>query len=391
MSTNYLRGTSSTWVHGRVRSFIDMESGIMKSGPLTGVRLVEFGATGPAPFGAMVLADMGADVVRIERHASYAADSVEAVYGAIVHRGRRSAVIDLRDEAGVAAVLPIVDDTDVLIEGFRPGVMERLGLGPDVCLARNPGLIYTRVTGWGQDGPWASKAGHDINFVALSGALELIASSDGEPVPPPGLLGDFAAGGLSVAFAVAAALYERERSGEGQIIDVSVVDATALLLAPVLAALRGGSWAQTFLEQGAPFNDVYRTNDGRWIAFGAIEPQFYRAMLEGLGLGSAPLPGQLDVAGWPMIRAAITARVEERTLAEWEETFARLDACFAPVLTPDEAAEHPHLLARGTFQDVSGVRQPGPSPRFSRTPGRITATGPAPGAHTDEVLYGPLC
>ncbi len=344
-------------------------------GPLQGVRVVEIASLAPAPFGCMILADLGADVLRIDR-----AGRATGI-GAPLGRGRRSVGVDLKHPDGPAAVLRLVESADVLVEGFRPGVAERLGIGPAECAARNPRLIYGRMTGWGQDGPLADRAGHDINYIAIAGALEPIGRAGEPPVPPLNLVGDFGGGGMLLALGVLAALYERERSGLGQVVDAAMVDGAALLTTFLHGMRAGGMWSaprgENLLDGGAPFYDTYTTADGKYVSVGALEPQFYAALLAGLGIGAEELPPQLDRAGWPVLRARFTAEFASRTRDEWTAVFDGTDACVAPVLAPAEAPRHPHNAARGVFTEVDGVVQPAPAPRFSRTPAARLG-GPAP-------------
>ena len=350
-------------------------------GPLDGLRVVELAGIGPVPYGGMVLADLGADVVRVDRPGG---DRMAAAHR-ILDRGRRSVVLDLKRPKAVAAVLRMVERSDVLMEGYRPGVAERLGLGPDECLARNPALVYGRMTGWGQDGPLAGTAGHDINYVALSGALHAIGPTGGPPVPPVNLLGDFAGGGLVLVAGILAALYERQRSGVGQVVDAAIVDGVAGLLSMLLALTAAGQWqperGSNLLDGGAPFYAVYPCADGRYLAVGALEEPFYRALLAGLGLDPARVPDRDDPAAWPALREVIAARFASRARDEWVAVFAGTDACVTPVLTVAEAAADPHLVARGTYPGG----EPAPAPRFSRTPG-APGRAPVPGEHTREVL-----
>jgi alpha-methylacyl-CoA racemase len=360
----------------------------MVTGPLQGVRILELAGIGPGPFAAMVLADLGADVVRVDRPSRGDADDGGA--RDLLARGRRSVVVDLKRSEGVEVVLRLVESSDVLIEGFRPGVVERLGLGPDVCLDRNPRLVFGRMTGWGQEGPYVRRAGHDINYIALAGALEPIGRAGQPPTPPLNLVGDFGGGGMLLAVGVLAALLERERSGRGQVVDAAMVDGAALLATFIYGLRAAGAWrderGSNLLDGGAPFYDTYPTADGKFVAVGALEPKFYAELLAGLGLDPAGLPGQLDRDGWPALRAAISARFAERTQDEWAAAFAGSDACVVPVLSMADAPGHPHNAARGTFTEVAGVTQPAPAPRFSRTPAGQPAPPPPPGADTSAIL-----
>ena len=356
------------------------------AGPLAGTRVLDLTAIGPGPFAAMMLADMGAGVVRIDRPAP--ADPKAHLY--IPHRNRRSAVIDIRRPAGADLVLRLVETADVLLEGNRPGVMERLGLGPAECLARNPRLVYGRMTGWGQDGPLAGTAGHDIDYLALTGALAGFARYGEPPVPPMNLVADFGGGGMMLAFGVVCGLVEARSSGAGQVVDAAMVDGVATLLGMVLALRAQGRWSDepgtNVLDTGAPFYDVYRTSDGRYLAVGALEPPFYARFVEGLGLDPAALPAQFDRRGWPVLRAEFTRTIAARRLDEWTAEFATRDACVAPVLSLDEAIAHPHHRHRGTFVEVAGLVQPAPAPRLGRTPGALRRSPVPPGTDTDEIL-----
>jgi alpha-methylacyl-CoA racemase len=357
-------------------------------GPLDGVKVVEVASIGPGPFTAMLLADMGAEVVRVDRIPA-AGDGPDPALD-VLNRGRRSVAVDLKHPDGVATVLRLVGQADVLLEGFRPGVMERLGLGPDPCLAANPALVYGRMTGWGQDGPFAQVPGHDINFIAVAGVLAGVARPGERPVPPLNLVGDFGGGGLLQAFGVVCALLEARRSGRGQVVDTAMVDGAALLLAMVCALRARGDWAgepgTNLLDGGAPFYDAYETADGRHVAVGAIEPRFYDALLRGLGLDPADLPPQLDRRSWPATKERFAAVFRTRTRAEWCERLEGTDACLSPVLGLDEAPDHPQVRARGTFVADGAVLQPAPAPRLAATPAAVAGPPPRPGQHTDEVL-----
>jgi alpha-methylacyl-CoA racemase len=358
-------------------------------GPLLGVRVVELVGLGPGPFCGMLLADLGAEVLRVDRvDATRAIDPSKAATNAM-HRSKRAVALDLKAPAGVETFLRLTDQADVAFEVFRPGVAERLGIGPEVCCARNPRLVYGRLTGWGQTGPLANQAGHDIDYLAVAGALEPLGRAGQPPTPPINVLGDFAGGGMLLAYGVIAALYEREHSGVGQVVDAAMIDGAALLLTPFYAARASGAWGErgtNLLDTGAPFYDVYETADRQWLAVGAIEPQFYAALLDGLGLAGDDLPAQMDREGWPTLRARFSDTIRSRTRDEWVQHFARHDACVAPVLTPVEAPDHPHHQARHGFLSVRGVPQPAPAPRFSRS---VLATPQAPehpGASTRDVL-----
>jgi len=363
---------------------------ILRMGPLTGLRVLEFEAIGPAPFGAMMLADMGADVLLVDR-----AEDPRLGFGRdrwfdVMMRGRRSVTLDLKSGPALEAALALADRADVVIEGFRPGVMERLGLGPDVLLARNPRLVYGRMTGWGQHGPLADRAGHDINYIALTGALNAIGRAGETPPPPLNLVGDFGGGGMMLAFGVACAVIEARSSGRGQVVDTAMVDGAALLSTMFAGMLAAGSWSEergaNVLDSGAPWYDTYRTADGKFVAIGAIEPKFYRELLERLGLAAAALPAQHDRAGWPALRRAFTDAFASRSRDEWCAVFEGSDACFAPVLSFSEARSHPHATARSAYQRVGRIEQPAAAPRFSRTPGATRGAPPERGESGREAL-----
>ena len=355
-------------------------------GPLDGVRVVEIAGIGPGPFCAMLLADMGAEVVRVDRPETAGG----AGWPALMSRGRRSVVVDLKHERGAEVVLRLVEHADALLEGFRPGVAERLGIGPDDCLARNPRLVYGRMTGWGQDGPLRHAAGHDIAYIALAGALHPIGEPGGAPVPPLNLLGDFGGGGMLLAFGIACGLLEARRSGQGQVVDAAIVDGAALLTTSIHEMVTLGLWEErrgaNLLDGGAPYYGVYETSDGEHMAVGALEPRFYGELLDKLGLRPDDLPPQADRERWPELRERLEAVFRTRTRAEWTDVFEGSDACVAPVLGLSEARAHPHNRARGTFTLVDGSPQPAPAPRFSRTAPGPPAPPPVPGQHTDEVL-----
>ena len=357
-------------------------------GPLHGVRVIEIASLAPGPFGCMILADLGADVVRVDRAGG--GDGHDLRPAGPLARSRRSIALNLKDPAGIDVLLRLTDTADVLVEAFRPGVAERLGFGPQVCAGRNPRLIYARMTGWGQHGPLASTAGHDIDYIAVAGSLDPIGRAGERPVPPLNLVGDFGGGGMLLAVGVLAALLERERSGLGQVVDVAMVDGSALLASFLYGLRAAGGWRDergtNLLDGGAPFYDTYRTADGRHMAVGALEPKFYAELLAGLGLDPAGLPAQYDRSGWPVLRAALTAAFGGRTQAEWAAVFDGSDACVAPVVSPADAPDHPHNAARGTFVDVGGLIQPAPAPRFSRTPAGPPAPPQAAGASTAEVM-----
>ncbi|MEZ0075335.1 CaiB/BaiF CoA transferase family protein [Planotetraspora sp. GP83] len=354
-------------------------------GPLSGLRVIELGGIGPGPHAAMLLADLGAEVVRVERPSNGVQPASETARDWFM-RGRRSIAADMKDPAGRDTVLALIDRADVVIEGFRPGVTERLGLGPDECLARNPRLIYARMTGWGQDGPRARQAGHDINYISLTGVLHAIGTEGARPTPPLNLVGDFGGGSMYLVMGVLAALWERERSGNGQVVDAAIVDGTSSLAQMLWAMRAHGAWndtpASNLLDSGAPFYDTYTCADGRYVAVGAIEPQFYAQLLDGLGLDAARLPAQHDRDGWPMLRAVFAEAFAGRTRDDWAKVFDGTDACVTPVLTFAEAATDAHLGARGTIASYGGVPQAAPAPRFSRSRPAEPSAPPEPGAGT---------
>jgi len=355
-----------------------------KGGPLAGLRIVEFAGLGPAPFCAMVLADLGAEVLRIVR------PGVQADARDVTTRTRRALALDLRNADDIRLALDLVARADALIEGFRPGVMERLGLGPEPCLQRNAKLVYGRMTGWGQHGPLAHAAGHDINYIALSGALHAIGRPGERPVPPLNLVGDFGGGGMLLAFGIACGLVEAQRSGKGQVVDAAMVDGASLLAAMFSGMLAGKRWNETrgdnILDTGAPWYETYETKDGKYVAIGSIEPKFYEDLLLRLGLENGNLPSQHDRKGWPALRTTFSKKFREKTRDEWCAVFDGSDACFAPVLTFSEAQAHPHNVARKTYTRSGKVDQPAPAPRFSRTPGRIRREPPERGQGGNEAL-----
>lgn len=361
------------------------------SGPLAGIRIIEFAAKGPCPMSAMLLSDLGADVVRIDRIGDENRMD-HAIPGPLrfLERGRRSIALDLKRREAREIVLRLVATRDALIEGFRPGVMERLGLGPDQCLASNPRLVYGRVTGWGQDGPLSATAGHDINYIALTGALGAIGQEDGPPVVPLNLLGDFGGGATYLTIGVLSALLEARRSGRGQIVDVAMTDAVISLMTALYAARARGDWIErrgsNFLDGGAYYYGIYETSDGKYLAIGAIEEKFRRELFEKLGLHSLPVDKSMDRTQWPQLKTQISQVIRQRTRDEWVRIFEGSDACIAPVLSMSEAIRHPHNEARKVFVEVAGVTQPAPTPRLSRTPGTVGATAPTPGGHTNTIL-----
>ena len=360
------------------------------SGPLDGVRIIELAGLGPAPFAGMMLADAGADIIRIDRseRATYPPNTEPHVD--LMNRGRRSVAVDLKHPDGVGLVLRLVEQADGLMEGFRPGVAERLGMGPEDCLARNPRLVYGRMTGWGQEGPMATAAGHDIDYIALAGALEPMARAGGRPFPPLNLVGDFGGGGMMLAFGMCAAIISARQTGAGQVVDAAMVDGAAALMTMTYTLRSSGIWSEergtNLLDTGAHFYEVYETSDGGFMALGAIEPQFYAALLRGLDLEGEDLPEQMDREAWPQMKERFAALFATKTRAEWEAVFEGTDACVAPVLSPWEAPSNPHMRARGTFTEVAGVVQPSPAPRFQGTPGAIRRPPPNPGQHGDEAL-----
>jgi alpha-methylacyl-CoA racemase len=358
-------------------------------GPLQGVRVVEFAGLGPGPFCGMLLADLGADVVRIDRKG--ARGGLIGALGAtsLLDRGKRSITLDLKDADDRAVVRRLVERADVLLEGFRPGVMERLGLGPDELLALKPSLVYGRMTGWGQTGPLASTAGHDIGYIALTGALGGTGRPDERPAPPMNLLGDFGGGGVFLALGAVAALLHARATGQGQVVDAAIVDGTAVLTTMIHGMLDAGAWRDrrgvNLLDTGAPFYDVYRCRDGQFLAVGALEEQFYAALLDGLGLsGDESLPDRTDPRQWPALRDRFTEVFASRTRDEWWAVLGGTDACVAPVWSLLEATRDEHNRERGVFVEVDGVVQPGVAPRFSVTPGAVGSV-PAPGQHSDEI------
>jgi alpha-methylacyl-CoA racemase len=360
---------------------------IASGGALAGVRVIEIAAQGPAPFAAMLLGDMGAEVLRIDRPDEGAA---EVAPDFLLRRNRRSVVIDLKHPDAAGAVLRLVELADVVIEGFRPGVAERLGIGPDPCLGRNARLVYGRMTGWGQDGPLASTPGHDINYIALAGVLGAIGRAGAPPVPPLNLVGDFGGGGMLLAFGILCALVERAQSHQGQVVDAAMVDGSALLMTMFHGLVALGAWVPdrgaNVIDSGAPFYEVYETAEGAFVSVGALEPKFYAELVRLLGLDASTLPAQADTTQWPVLKGLFADRFKSKTSDEWCAVFAGSECCFAPVLSIVDAPRHPHNEARGTFVDVDGVVQPAPAPRLSRTPGQLRLAPPRPGEHTDEAL-----
>ncbi|MGW7694676.1 CaiB/BaiF CoA transferase family protein [Streptomyces asiaticus] len=357
------------------------------SGPLAGVRVVELAGIGPGPFAAMVLADLGADVVRVDRPGGTGGLRIDPDYD-LANRNKRSVLIDLKADGGTAVVLDLVERADILIEGYRPGVAEKLGLGPDDCLARNPKLVYGRMTGWGQEGPLARTAGHDIGYIAVTGALSMIGAADGPPIAPANLLGDYAGGSLYLVIGLLAALHHARAGGPGQVVDAAIVDGTAHLTAAIHGMMAAGGWrdqrGSNLLDGGCPFYGTYETADGGYMAVGPLERKFYAEFIELLGIADRA-PARDDFDSWAALRTAIADRFKERTREEWTAVFGASDACVAPVLSLREAPAHPQLAARSTFIDHGGITQPAPAPRFSATPGAVRRAPARPGADTDEV------
>lgn len=356
-----------------------------RSGPLAGVTIVEFQGLGPGPFCAMMLADLGAEIIRIDRPGP-----ANSIAGDVLGRGRKSIAVDLKKPGATDLILKILAGADGLIEGFRPGVMERLGLGPDVCLKANPKLIYGRMTGWGQDGPLGPAPGHDINYLALSGMLWPLGPADRPPVPPLNLAADFGGGGMMLALGMVAALYSARSSGRGQVVDAAMVDGAAVLGTMIYGMVNEGVWkvkrAANMLDGGAPFYGVYDTADGKYVAIGSLEPQFYAALLKGLNLTDPRFARQWDKAMWPDLRAAIDTTFRSKTRDEWCALLDGSDVCFAPVLDPAEATTHPHNVARGTFAATGHGPMPKPAPRFTDTPTQLAPASAGPGAETGDIL-----
>jgi alpha-methylacyl-CoA racemase len=359
-------------------------------GPLDGIRVVELAGIGPGPMCAMLLADLGADVVRVDRLEAVDLGLDQARQYNLLNRGRRSVAIDIKKPEGRDAVLRLVDAADALIEGFRPGVMEKLGLGPDVCLARNPRLVYGRMTGWGQDGPLARAAGHDINYIALSGALHAIGNRGGPPVPPLNLVGDFGGGAMYLAFGLCAGVVAAQRSGQGQVVDAAMTDGASSLMTAIYGLFGAGAVTNdrgtNVLDSGAHYYGVYETSDGRFVSVGSLEGKFYAELLEKVGLRDDELPDRLDRDNWEGYQQRLADVFRRKTRDEWCEVMEGSDVCFAPVLDLDEAPRHPHNVARATFVDYDGVVQPAPAPRFSATPGAIQRPPADRGEHTEEAL-----
>jgi alpha-methylacyl-CoA racemase len=367
------------------------------AGPLSGIRILEIAGIGPGPFAAMMLADMGAEVVRVDR-AQAVRDNVTGSHWDVMLRGRRNIALDLKHPDGVEALLTLTERADAIIEGFRPGVMERLGVGPEQCLARNPKLVFGRMTGWGQEGPYANSAGHDINYIALAGALAHFGRAGEPPTPPLNMVGDFGGGGMLLAYGVVCALLESQRSGKGQVVDAAMVDGSAVLMSMFWAFKNIGMFDENargtnLLDTGAHFYDVFECADGEWVSIGSIEPQFYALLLEKTGLtagmgatDAAEFAAQMDRSKWPELKEKLAAVFRTKTRAQWNEIMEGTDVCYAPVLRMSEAARHPHNVARTTFIDVGGITQPAPAPRYSRTPTNVPTPPAHAGEHTRAVL-----
>lgn len=357
------------------------------SGPLTGVKIVEFAGIGPGPFCGMLFADMGAEVVRIDRKGGRGGSKFD-----ISSRGKRSVAFDLKNPQAIEAVLKLLEGADALIEGFRPGVMERLGLGPDAVLKRNPKLVYGRMTGWGQTGPLAPAAGHDLNYISITGAVGSMGKEGEKPPIPLNLVGDFGGGALYLAMGVCAALVEAGRSGKGQVIDVAMSDGAASLMTMFYGFKASGMWSDkrydNMLDGGAPFYDTYETSDGKYVGIGSIEPQFYALLREKAGLSDAEFDHQHDKSKWPSLKAKLAAVIKTKTRDEWDALMLGTDVCYAPILNLDEAPKHAHNVARETFLTIDGVVQPAPAPRFSRTVSKVGGPAPEIGADNDSVLAG---
>ncbi len=369
-----------------------MASTSASRGPLTGYKIIEIAGIGPGPFAAMMLSDMGAEVIRVERVQAVRDTQSSNANWDVMQRGRKNVAIDLKHADGVEALLQLVEKADAMIEGFRPGVMERLGVGPDVCLARNKKLVFGRMTGWGQDGPYANAAGHDINYIALAGALAHFGRAGEAPVPPLNMVGDFGGGGMLLAYGVVCALLEAQRSGAGQVVDAAMVDGSAILMSMFWGFKNIGlhdenARGTNMLDSGAHFYDVYKCSDGKYVSIGSIEPQFYTQLLQLTGLASdAEFANQQDRSMWPKLKQRLTEVFATKTQAEWCKIMEGTDVCFAPVLTMSEAAKHPHNVARKTFIEIAGTTQPAPAPRFSRTVASLPTAPVGAGANTREVL-----
>lgn len=363
-------------------------------GPLHGIRVIEIAGMGPGPFCAMLLSDMGAEVIRVDRADAVGAPESQIAARDLMNRGRKSIAVDLKQVRGVETVLRLIDTADVVLEGFRPGVVERLGIGPEVCLSRNPKLVYGRMTGWGQDGPYSGAAGHDLNYIALSGALEQIGQRGGPPTPPLNLVGDFGGGAMLLAFGILCAVIESRTSGSGQVVDAAMVDGAALLTTCIHMLRATGRWngerGENSLAGGSHWYHVYECSDGRYVTIAAAEPQFYSQVLSILGFDAQEFP-QHDESLWPELTERFAERILTKTSAEWEQLMGGTDTCFAPVLSPWEAHLHPHNAHRQTFLELDGIIQPAPAPRFSRSEPKVQGSPPLPGAHTDQILAAIGC
>ncbi len=365
-------------------------TGSAPRGPLDGVRVIEMAGIGPGPMCAMLLADLGAEVIRVDRPVAADLGLPRAAGSDLLTRGRRSVAIDLKSAEGIDIVLRMTEQADALLEGFRPGVMERLGLGPSVCHRTNPRLVYGRMTGWGQDGPLASAAGHDINYIALTGALHAIGREGQAPLHPLNLVGDFGGGALYLAFGILAGIIEARASGSGQVVDCAMTDGAASLMTMFYGMFAGGRWQEergtNAIDTGSHFYNVYETKDGKYVSIGSIEPKFYAELIEKLGLSGEDLPAQHDASSWPAMKDRFQSVFRTKTRDEWCNVMEGSDVCFAPVLSLEESMRHPHNVARGTFVDMDGVTQPGPAPRFSRTPGKLDRPPSVPGLHSEAIL-----
>ena len=362
------------------------------AGPLSGYKIIEIAGIGPGPFCAMLLSDMGAEVIRVDRAQAVRGPAPDTPAGDVSLRGRKNIALDLKSPEGVEALLQLVEKADGLIEGFRPGVMERLGVGPDVCLARNPKLVFGRMTGWGQEGMYANAAGHDINYIALAGSLAHFARKDGQPTPPLNMVGDFGGGGMFLAYGMVCGILEAMKSGKGQVCDTAMVDGTAVLMTMFWSMKSTGMFNENapgtnLLDTGAHFYDTFETKDGKWVSLGSIEPQFYAELLKLTGLeGDPEFAKQMDMTQWPHLKERLKVVMKEKTRDEWCKIMEATDVCFAPVLTMSEAAQHPHNVERKTFIDFAGKTQPAPAPRFSRTVPEVVQPPAHAGQHTSEVL-----
>ena len=357
-------------------------------GPLQGMKIVEVGGIGPGPFCAQMLSDMGADIVRVDRK-GIDKGLIDNKFN-LLHRNRRSIGVDLKKPEGIETVLKLIEQADALIEGFRPGIMEKLGLGPDICHKRNPKLIFGRMTGWGQEGPMAQAAGHDINYIALSGALHAMGRPGQKPVPPLNLVGDLGGGGMFLAFGIVCGIYEAQKSGQGQVVDAAMVDGVSSLMGMFYGMFAGGMWTDNpgtnWLDGGAHFYDTYETSDGKWVSIGSIEPQFYALLLKHTNINDPDFTNQMDSKKWPELKKKIEVIFKMKTRDEWCQIMENTDVCFAPVLSLTEAMKHPHNVFRKTFVEYDGVMQPAPAPRFSRTKPEIKLPPPAPAEHNETAL-----